>query len=360
MDSSPASVADMLLQRHRSSLQPAAAAAAAAATTSLQQQDQPRPNDEAPATTVGVGIGGGGVGGGRVGGAAAASDAELERIMQAARWGNGGGKPPQAQVSMAADERGGAAGLPRMREEPLSPVTVPAKEARQPDIVRHEAADVYDVLEFRLRNNDRDLHSLLSRSADRLAQSEHEDPRSSVEDLTLPSEAPAAPPAAPTPPAPTTLVDQDRSTAAALAAAADATDAAPSGALGSMASPTPPPPRGVPQDAGLDPRFTPPQPGPASGAAIVDAAGDAHAVRSVSPPRNSASGMDKKSRAGCGDGGGGGAGGEGGGAVVNVGTAAGSSAAAAAAAAAASAGVAAAQAGAGAGPMPAPVAREEA
>jgi len=36
-------------------------------------------------------------------------------------------------------------------------------------IVSHQAADVYDVLEFRLRNNDRDLQTLLSRSADRLA-----------------------------------------------------------------------------------------------------------------------------------------------------------------------------------------------
>eukprot|EP00903_Cladosiphon_okamuranus_P016151 g14906.t1 len=193
MDESPASAADMLLQRHRSSLQPATTAAPAASTsargggggggrTSLHtlQQRQQR-GTEVISTAAAA--------------AAASPESELQRMMQAARWG--GGRPQQ--VPPAAAAAGDDGGVPRMQQQPLSPVILPAREVRQPDIVRHEAADVYDALEFRLRNNDRDLKSLLSRSADRLALSEQQPPRSAAGDLALPSEASPSPASVPTP-----------------------------------------------------------------------------------------------------------------------------------------------------------------
>lgn len=130
MDGSPSTAADMLLQRHRSSLQPATtpttAAAPAAGTalaggrTSLQKQQRQQQGAEAVSAVAAATVD-------------AASDAELQRMMQAARWGGGG----LQQVPPAAAAPGDG-GVPRIQQQPLSPVILPAREARQPDIVRHE------------------------------------------------------------------------------------------------------------------------------------------------------------------------------------------------------------------------------
>eukprot|EP00752_Nemacystus_decipiens_P018590 g16668.t1 len=289
MDGSPSSAADMLLQRHRSSLQPAAAAATTTAATpeastlaaggaraSLPKRQQQQQQQQGTGTAVSAAA------------AAAGPDSELQRMMQAARWG--GGQPQEVlptKASMASD-----GGVPRMQQQPLSPVILPAREARQPDIVRHEAADVYDVLEFRLRNNDRDLQTLLSRSADRLALSEQQPHRSAAGDLALPSEASPTPAPAPAPapvsataripgaadaPAQPTPQANPLETAAAAKAAAEAAGAAPvavapngptaettaAAARAAPASALPPPQEARPGEPGLV--STPPPARSASG-----------------------------------------------------------------------------------------------
>lgn len=86
-------------------------------------------------------------------------------------------RPPVTSATAAATTAAACATATKIdtnTSEPLSIYhTLPIKTENFKMYQATEPADVYDVLQFRLRTNDRDLQSLLSRSAERLAQVRH-------------------------------------------------------------------------------------------------------------------------------------------------------------------------------------------